>query len=214
MTDLTLIIGDKNLSSWSLRPWFLMKQAGIEFTEHKILLDRPESRANLAKLSPSGLVPVLKHGTREIWDSLAIAEYLNEMFAEKQLWPDDMDARAHARSISAEMHSGFSNLRTVWPMMFARDGLNHTNTGGVQRDIDRIGSLWTAARKNYGAAGPFLYGKFSIADALYAPVASRFRTYGPITGLTPEAADWIDMVLALPALREWRAGAEEEIAMG
>ena len=211
MTDHTLIIGDKHLSSWSLRPWFLMKQAGIPFTEHKVLLDRPESRANLAKVSPSGLVPVLKTPDTEIWDSLSIAEYLNEAFPEKQLWPTDVKARAHARSISAAMHSGFSSLRIVWPMMFARENLKHTTSGGVQRDVDRIVKLWTDARKNFGGNGPFLYGGFSIADAMFAPVASRFKTYGPLA-MTDEARAWMTMLLALPVLKEWGTEAAEEFA--
>jgi len=211
MNTLTLIIGDKNLSSWSLRPWFLMKQANIAFTEYKVLLDRPESRTNLIKVSPSGLVPVLKDGDLDIWDSLSIAEYLNDKFPDKQLWPLDIAARAHARSISAEMHSGFSSLRTVWPMMFTRENLRHTTSGGVQRDLDRIIKLWTDARQNFGADGNFLYGSFSIADALFAPVASRLRTYGPVD-MTPEAKSWMDNLLALPALKEWGIGAHEEIS--
>lgn len=219
MTDLTLGIGDKNLSSWSLRPWFLMTQAGVPFTEENIKLDRPESKGVLKEKSPSGLVPYLTHktggGDVKIWDSLAIAEYVSELFPEKQLWPEDPKARAMARAVSAEMHSGFSNLRTVWPMVFTREGLSHITAGGVQRDINRINDLWTLCRKEYGAnsdsGGDFLFGKFSIADAMYAPVVSRFVTYGPVK-LSPDAAAYRDMMFALPAMKKWGDGAREELA--
>jgi len=210
MTELTLTIGDKNLSSWSLRPWFLMTQAGIPFTEENIKLDRPETRGVLKEKSPSGLVPFLTHGDVKIWDSLAIAEYLNDIFPEKQLWPADVKARAIARAVSAEMHSGFSALRTVWPMVFLRKDLTHVTSGGVQRDIDRINGLWTMCRKDYGAGGDFLFGQFSIADALYAPVVSRFVTYGPLN-LSPEAAAYRDMMFALPAMKKWGDGAQAEL---
>ncbi|MEO1015333.1 MAG: glutathione S-transferase family protein [Pseudomonadota bacterium] len=209
---LTLIIGDKNLSSWSLRPWLAMRHLGIPFTEELVRLDRPDSRENLRRLSPSGFVPCLKDGETVVWDSLAILEYLNESFPEKGLWPASAQARAHARSASAEMHSGFSNLRTVWPMMFTREDLRHTTSGGVARDIARIADLWTEARERFGVphGGAFLYGDFSIADAMYAPVASRFRTYGPID-LPPPAAEWMEMMLDLPAMREWGEDAAKEL---
>ncbi|WDI30246.1 glutathione S-transferase family protein [Hyphococcus flavus] len=211
MDDLILTIGDKNLSSWSLRPWLLLTQAGIPFTEDNIRLDRPETRGILSEKSPSGLVPFLTHGDVKIWDSLAIMEYLNELFPEKQLWPEDPKARAIARSVSAEMHSGFAALRTVWPMMFTREGMRHLNAGGVQRDVNRINDLWTKCRKEYGNGGDFLFGKFSIADAMYAPVVSRFVTYGPVA-LSPEASAWRDMMFALPAMKAWGDGARKEIS--
>lgn len=215
MTDLVLTIGDKNVSSWSLRPWILLTQAEIPFTEENIKLDTPQSRKTLKEKSPSGLVPFLTHGDVQIWDSLAIAEYLNELFPEKQLWPEDRRARAVARAISAEMHSGFSTLRTLWPMMFTRAGLRHLDAGGVRRDIDRIDQLWTRCRKEFGAragsGGDFLFGRFSIADAMYAPVVSRFVTYGPVE-LSPEATAYRDMMIALPAMKKWGDGATAEIA--
>lgn len=217
MTTPTLVIGDMNLSSWSLRPWIAMRHTGIAFTTQKILLDRPESRAALRAASPSGLVPVLKtgaeKGTGEIWDSLAILEYLNDTYPEKELLPADRDARAHARCLSAEMHAGFSALRALWPLQAARSGLQHLTSFGVQRDIDRIADLWTEARTRYGEklGGPFLYGRFSIADAMYAPVASRFLTYGPVDLPSP-AKDWMAAILATPAMTEWMAGAREEVA--
>ncbi len=213
MTDITLTIGDKNLSSWSLRPWLLMTHAGIAFKEETIFLDRPESRKELAAKSPSGLVPFLIHGDVSIWDSLAIAEYLNDCFPEKQLWPADGAARAFARAVSSEMHSGFSNLRTVWPMMVTRNALRHTTSGGVQRDIDRILSIWAECRSRFGGGGDFLFGEFSIADAMYAPVVSRFQTYGPVT-MDETCARYIDTIAALPAMQRWIKGAREQVAAG
>ncbi len=210
MTDLTLTIGDKNLSSWSLRPWILLTHAGIPFTEENIKLDRPDSRKNLSDKSPSGLVPFLTHGKVQIWDSLAIMEYVAELHPEKHLWPEEIATRAVARSVSAEMHSGFSALRTVWPMVFTREGLRHVTSGGVQRDIDRINDLWTSCRKEFGNAGDFLFGGFSIADAMYAPVASRLVTYGPVK-LSPEAAAYRDMLIDLPAMKAWGEGANVEL---
>jgi len=218
MPKLTLTIGDKNLSSWSLRPWVLMKHAGIAFTEENIGLDRPDSKKVLNEKSPSGLVPFLRHnnttaGDMMIWDSLAIAEYLNELFPEKNLWPSDPHPRAFARAVSAEMHSGFAALRTVWPMMATREGLRHTTSGGVQRDIDRIAALWRQCRVKFGGGGDFLFGQFSIADAIYAPVVSRFVTYGPLT-LNAEASAYVETIRALPAMKEWSEGARAEIARG
>jgi glutathione S-transferase len=214
MSDLILTIGDKNLSSWSFRPWFLMTQAGIAFTEENIKLDQPNSRKVLTEKSPSGLVPFLTHGETQMWDSLAIVEYLNDLFPEKQLWPQDMAARAFARSISAEMHSGFSAIRNVWPLHFLRKDLSHLTSGGVQRDIDRIDHLWTEARTRFGAKANgdegFLFGKFSIADAMYAPVVSRFGTYGPVK-LSDEAAAYMETMSALPAWRQWEDGARIEV---
>ena len=219
MTELTLTIGDKNLSSWSLRPWFLMKQAGIPFTEENIKLDRPETRKILNERSPSGLVPFLTHktgtGDIKIWDSLAICEYVNDLFPEKALWPEGKHVRGIARAVTSEMHSGFSALRTVWPMNFTRSDLGLSTAGGVQRDIDRINALWTMCRKEFGAqsesGGPFLFGKFSIADAMYAPVVSRLLTYGPVE-LSAEAAAYRDMMRDTTAMKEWGVGAEAEIS--
>lgn len=213
MSDLTLYIGDKNLSSWSLRPWLILKQAGIAFTEKTIRLGQPSTRADILGKSPNGLVPCLVDGPVTVWDSLAIAEYLAETFPEKQLWPADKAARAEARAISAEMHSGFSNLRTVWPMVFSREGMRHHQPDAVRKDIARIAEIWTGARTRHGDGGPFLFGAFSIADAMYAPVVSRFVTYGPVE-LPPAAAKWRDMLFALPAMQEWGAGAKAEAAKG
>lgn len=209
MTRLVLYIGDKNLSSWSLRPWLAMKQTGIPFKEEMIRLDRPESKGALRKQSPSGLVPCLVDDDVKVWESLAILEYLADSFPEKNLWPSDRAARAHARAISAEMHAGFSALRTVWPMNYSRTGLRHLTSGGVDRDISRILTIWTQALERFSGSGEFLYGDFSIADAMYAPVVSRFMTYGPIDA-PPAAARYMDMMFSLPAMREWGEGAAAE----
>lgn len=211
MSDLTLLIGDKTLSSWSLRPWLLMKQAGIAFEEKSVRLDQPGTHEAISALSPSGLIPCLTHGETRIWDSLAIAEYLAEQFPERTLWPVDRQARAHARSISAEMHSGFAELRKVWPMNFTRTGMRHLCPLGVRRDIARIADIWTAARGAYGSGGPYLFGAFTIADAMYAPVVSRFMTYGPVE-LPSAAQSYADTIFNLPAMREWGEGAAREMA--
>lgn len=211
MTEMTLYIGDKNLSSWSLRAWLLLKQAGLEFSEKIIRLDQPDSREKLLQVSPSGLVPCLVHGDIRIWDSLAIAEYVNDLFPEKGLWPADRAARSLARAVSAEMHSGFAELRRFWPMNFTRRDMRHLRPPAVRRDIDRIAAIWTQCREKYERGGPFLFGAFSIADAMYAPVVSRFMTYGPVE-LPPRAADYARAMFDLPAMREWGEAAKAEVA--
>jgi glutathione S-transferase len=210
MTTLTLFIGDKQLSSWSLRPWLLLKQAEIPFTEKMIRLDRPETRAEILKVSPSGRVPCLQDGAIAVWDSLAICEYLAETFPERSLWPDDRRARAKARAVSAEMHSGFQTLRSTWPMQFATEALRRPREP-VQADIDRIADIWESCRREFGRGGPFLFGGFSIADAMFAPVVSRFQTYGPVP-LPPRAEEWRAAMWSLPAMREWGDAARAETA--
>ncbi|ADM09761.1 putative glutathione S-transferase [Parvularcula bermudensis HTCC2503] len=209
MSELSLLIGDKFSSSWSFRPWFLLTVAGIPFAEDAIELDRPTTRETLKSRSPTGLVPVLRIGDLAVWDSLAIMETIADRFPEKALWPANADARAIARSLAAEMHSGFSALRTVWPMMFHRRDLRHLTMGGVQKDIDRIETIWTEARDTYGAGGPFLFGAFSVADAMYAPVISRFETYGPVD-LNPTCRAYMAAVKALPAWAQWATEASEQ----
>ena len=206
---LTLVIGDKNLSSWSLRPWLTLRQADIPHKEHLVRLDRPGTKSEIAKYSPSGRVPCLIDGDIAIWDSLAIAEYLAEKFPEKGLWPADPKARAVARSVSAEMHSGFQALRSFWPMNFTREGMRHM-TYGIEGDIGRIAGIWETCRRDFGQDGPFLFGRFSIADAMYAPVVSRFQTYGPVA-LPQLAEEWRAMMWSLPAMREWGEGARAEL---
>jgi len=210
MSALTLYIGDKNLSSWSLRPWLILKHAGIPFTEKMIRLGQPTTRSDILDKSPNGLVPCLVDGDVTVWDSLAIAEYLAEMFPEKNLWPQGKAARAEARAVSAEMHSGFASLRTVWPMVFSREGMRHIQPDAVRKDVARIVEIWSNAREKFGSQGPFLFGAFSIADAMYAPVVSRFVTYGPVD-LPKPAAEWRDMMFALPAMKEWGAAAKAEV---
>jgi glutathione S-transferase len=198
----TLVIGTKNWSSWSLRPWFLMRATGIAFTEIEIPLRQPDTAERIARHSPSGKVPLLKLADGyAVWDSLAIAELLAERHPEHALWPAAPRARAEARAVSAEMHSGFQALRNEMPM----DCLAHTPVAepseAVQRDIARIRSIWSGARAAYGADGPFLFGRLSIADAMYAPVVSRFRTYG--VALATEEQRYAETIWATPAMTRW-----------
>lgn len=214
MSDLTLVIGNKNLSSWSLRPWILMKHFEIPFDEVKVQLDVPSAREELKKHSPSGLVPVLKAGGGlEVWDSLAIAETLADWYPKKALWPDDLSARARARCLSAEMHSGFGQLRGTWPMDVRNEHKALSCPPGVAKDLKRIFELWSNARQDFGGEGDFLFGDFTIADAMYAPVVSRIRTYGPVAMFAP-LTDYMDAVWEHPAMKEWREGAAEEEAAG
>jgi glutathione S-transferase len=208
----TLVIGDKNLSSWSLRPWFLMRQAGIPFAEVKVRLRGPDTRERILAHSPSGFVPALKSPHGVIWDSLAIAEYLNEQHGDKFLWPEDTAARALARSVSAEMHSGFVSLRSTMPMDFVNRVMGVPPGEAVARDIERVISIWTECRNAFHSGGPFLFGCFSIADAMYAPVVSRFRTY--CVEVTGAAAEYTETIWNLPAIREWAEGAAEEVTAG
>ena len=207
MTPLTLVIGNKNYSSWSLRPWLAMKQAGLDFVEVRIPLDTPETRARISRYSPSGRVPVLIHDDLTIWDSLAICEYLAEQFPGHGL-PEDRAARAIARSVSAEMHSGFSNLRQHMPMDCRARLPGQGRVPGVQSDIDRVTEIWRTCRQQFGAGGDFLFGQFTLADAMYAPVVSRFVTYS--VELDETAKAYADAVWSLPAMQEWVAAAAAE----
>jgi len=203
-----LIIGNKNLSSWSLRPWLVLKQAGIAFEEVLIALRQPDSRQRILAHSPSGKVPCLIDGDIVIWDSLAIAEYIAERHSE--LWPADNKARAVARAVSAEMHSGFTNLRTHMTMDVVKRAPNEGRTPEVEQDIARIVAIWNDCQARFGGAGEFLFGRFSIADAMYAPVCLRFQTYG-VEPAGP-AGVYLQTMLALPAMREWQAAALVEVA--
>ena len=206
--DLTLVIGNKNYSSWSLRPWLVLKQAAIPFTEIRIPLYAGDWRERLLKHSPSGKVPALEHGAVKVWDSLAICEYLAEQFPEKQLWPADATARAEARAVSAEMHSGFQALRQNMFMNIRRHWPKRGRTPEVAADIERITAMWNDCRRRHAAGGPFLFGRFSIADAMYAPVALRFQTYE--VRADAAAGEYMRLLLALPSLREWVAAAHAE----
>lgn len=202
----TLVIGNYNYSSWSLRAWLVLQLAGVEFDTVRLPLDTPEFTRRIDAYSPSRRVPVLRHGERVVWDSLAIAEYANEVLADGTLWPTDAGLRAHARSVSAEMHSGFPTLRSRMPMN-CRARRRISRDTELDNEIDRILALWGECRQR-AHDGPWLYGRFSIADAMYAPVASRFRTYGvePVGA----AADYMAHALATPEYRLWQSHAEAE----
>lgn len=210
MSDLTLVMGNKAYSSWSLRPWLAMKQAGLAFAETVIPLRQPDTAARIAEHSPSGRVPSLIHAGLTVWDSLAICEYVAELAPEAGLWPADRAARAVARAVSAEMHSGFVSLRTSMPMNLKGDRKGQGMTDATAADIARIEALWADMRARFGipAGGPFLFGAFTIADAMFAPVVTRLETYG--VAVSPESRAYMDAVLALPAMREWIAAAKEE----
>jgi glutathione S-transferase len=208
MAEFTLVVGNKNYSSWSLRGFLAARLAGIDFEERLVRLSEPGSRAALLAHSPAAKVPVLKHAGRVVWDSLAIVEYLAEQRPEAQLWPADLDARALARSIAAEMHAGFAALRRHMPMNLRKHLPGKGQGPGVAADIARIVQVWQDCRQRFGAGGPFLFGRPSAADAMYAPVATRFRTYG--VALDPVANAYADAVLTLPPFLEWQAAALEE----
>jgi glutathione S-transferase len=208
MSPLTLIIGNKNYSSWSMRPWLVLRQAGIPFDEVRIPLYCPGSEAELAKWSPSGKVPALHDGDVKVWDSLAICEYLAERFPDKQLWPADAAARAVARSVSAEMHADFGALREHMSMNIRARYPGQGRTPECLADVEHILSIWTDCRARFGDGGDFLFGRFGIADAMFAPVVLRFQTYG--VALTGAARDYAEAVLALPAVLAWVAEAVAE----
>jgi glutathione S-transferase len=207
VNQLTLVIGNKNYSSWSLRPWLAMKHFGLEFEEIRIPLYTPEAGQKIRNYSPAGKVPVLLHEDVVVWDSLAICEYLAEQFPAIQ-WPKDVRARAIARSISAEMHAGFQDLRQNLPMNCRARFPNEVRAPGVQNDINRIMTIWRDCRQTYGTTGPMLFGEFTLADAIYAPVVLRFKTYA--VTLDDLCQEYMDAVLALPALQEWIKAAEQE----
>ena len=206
---LELILGNKRYSSWSLRPWLALRQANIPFTERVLLFETPGWRETIRQYSPSGKVPALRHGHGHgdvelvIVDSLAICEYAAELFPDANLWPRDRVLRAQARSVACEMHSGFASLRgDLWMDVTARTP-KAVLSAETQADVDRVLAIWSAAK------GPFLFGAFSIADAMFAPVVWRFRTYGvPIPD--PVARDWYERMLDLPAMKEWEAAAAAE----
>jgi glutathione S-transferase len=202
----TLIIGNKNYSSWSLRPWLAMKQAEIAFDEVRIPLYDEGSKQEIERYSKAGKVPVLIDDGVTVWDSLAICEYLAERHP--LLWPDDASARAVARSVSAEMHSGFASLRTHLSMNIRKSYAGKGRVPEAERDIARILEMWEDCRNRFGAGRPFLFGRFSIADAMYAPVHLRFRTYGVTVPASLRA--YGEAVLQLPAMREWISAAEAE----
>lgn len=201
---LTLYVGSKRYSSWSLRPYLALAHAGVAFETRTILLDQPTTKAEIAKVNPAGRVPVLHHDELVIWDSIAICEYVHERTG--NLWPSDRAARARARSISAEMHAGFAALRRDMPMDLcaSKPGQGHTDV--ALADARRVQDIWREALATSG--GPFLFGTFTIADAMYAPVTTRFRTYGVDLDATCRA--YVDAIAALPAMQAWQRDAEAE----
>ncbi len=211
-----LVIGDKNYSSWSMRPWLALKRAGAEFTETVVRLNKPETPAALALASPSGLVPVLKDEGLTVWDSLAISEYAAERYPQARLWPEDPVKRALARCAASEMHSGFRSLRGECPMDLARRE-HKTLTPITQTDVRRVVGLWTELRRRFEGEGPFLVGEWSIADAFFTPVATRFRTYGVMLsdyGDSGLAGAYGEALMQTPEFLEWERGALEEVAGG
>lgn len=205
---LTLYIGNRNYSSWSLRPWLFLKMNNIPFDEVRIPLYAAQSKAEILKVSPSGKVPLLVDGNLRVWDSLAICEHAIERFDPPSAWPRDAAARAEARSLVAEMHSGFGALRSQLSMNCRRAPAPAPYDDAAADDIRRIDALWTSCRARFAAAGPGLFGAWSLVDAFYAPVVLRFDRY--CLPCSPAARDWMDAVLALPGMQQWVAAARRE----
>ncbi|MEX0839150.1 MAG: glutathione S-transferase family protein [Parvibaculum sp.] len=216
-SEFTLVIGDKNWSSWSLRPWLAMRQAGVPFEEIHVRLRQPDTKTDILALSPTGFVPALKWRGETIGDSLAICETIADLFPERKLWPRDPLARAIARSAAAEMHSGFGALRRDMPMAVIEHYPGQGHTDEALADARRIVQLWRDLRWRHGGQTPgdqgFLFGHFTVADAMYAPVVTRLQTYGvDLAALGDDglARSYMEAVLTLPAMRDWIAGAEAE----
>ncbi len=208
MADITIYIGNQNYSSWSLRAWLMLKQTGAGFESVVIPLYAPGSKEKILDHSPSGKVPALRHGDVTVWDSLAVGEYLAEAFPQARLWPTAPAARACARSVSAEMHAGFANLRRHLPMNLRRKPAPRSLTPEVEADITRIAALWRECRRRFGGGEPFLFGGFGIADAMYAPVVSRLRTYA--VPIDRDTAAYCDAIERHPPYREWCEAAKVE----
>jgi len=212
VSDLSLVIGNKNYSSWSLRPWLALKATGQPFNEVMIVLRRPETKAEILLHSVAGKLPVLKAGDLTIWESLAICEYIAETWPQAGLLPEDARARAVARSVMSEMHAGFVALRRELPMDIAK--LSPLAQNGVtpseeaKLDIARVQQIWQDCRGRFGKKGDFLFGGFTLADAMYAPVATRFRSYG--VALDPVSEAYVNAIYAMPAMQEWCAAAAKE----
>ncbi len=207
MTPFTLIIGNKNFSSWSLRPWLVMKYFDIPFKEIIIPLRQPDTKAKILKYSPSGKVPVLQHGKLVLGESLPIAEYLAETFPKKNLWPADASVRARARAVAGEMYSSFNAMRQNFPMDVNLK-LDKPSTPDADKDLRRIMEIWENCRKEFKKEGDFLFGNFSIADAMFAPVMFRVNSYG--IKLTAPAKAYFMTMMALPAMKEWQSAAAKE----
>ncbi len=211
--ELTLIVGNKNYSSWSMRPYLALKAAKLPFREVLIPLRTDDTYRHIRLYSPSGTVPVLLHGDIKVWETLAICEYLAELAPEALLWPKDREARAFGRSIANEMHAGFAALRQNMPMDLARDRRHESRAHLVTDQIARVTDIWNEARERFGerganGPGPFLLGGFSNADAMFAPVAARFRTYG--VQLDEVSQRYCEAIYAWPGFKEWEAAALQE----
>ncbi len=204
----TLVIGNKNYSSWSLRPWLLLRAFGVAFEEHRVLLDTPRFHDEVTRWSPSSRVPALHDGELVVWDSLAICEYSNERWLDGRGWPGNIAVRAQARSAAAEMHSGFAALRKQLPMNCRRTPGGYRWNHDAQADIDRVQALWRQMRSRHGGDGAFLCGGFGIVDAMFAPVAIRFRGYGVAGDAVGDA--YCDALFELPAMQEWIAAGRAE----
>lgn len=208
MSDMTLVIANRNYSSWSLRAWLALEATGAPFDEVLVPLGEPDTRAAILRWSPSGRVPALRHGEVTVWDSLAISEHLAEHFPDAGLWPQDPAPRAVARSVTAEMHSGFTALRSNMPMNLRASRPGAGRAPGVDEDIERIVAIWERCRRDHGGTGDLLFGGFTIADAAFAPVVGRFRTYGVEPG--GAAGAYMDAIWALPAMQTWVEAARAE----
>jgi glutathione S-transferase len=208
MSEYVLYHGNKNYSSWSMRAWLPLKASGAEFDEVAFHLGEDDVRDRIRRHSPTGRVPALRHGNLTIWDSLAIGEYLAERFPDAGLWPTRDDARAVARSVCAEMHSGFQALRTHMPFNVRRSSPGEGRAPGVGEDIERILRIWNECRSSYGVGGPFLFGGYGLADAFFAPVVSRFNTYA--VDLDEVSKSYASAVWDHPDIVEWRRAAEAE----
>jgi glutathione S-transferase len=213
MAEFTIYIGNRNYSSWSLRPWLALRHTGAAFEEAMIQLDQPDTATNLRRNSPSGRVPVLRHGTLSIWETLAICEYLAEQFPDARLWPADRDARAHARAVSNEMHAGFAALRDNLPMDISRRWPLGNRLAKAGPDVERVAAIWRECRERFGGrgangAGDFLFGGFTIADAMFAPVTTRFVTYS--VPLDPVCSAYVAAIQRWPAMQDWAAAAKAE----
>jgi glutathione S-transferase len=208
MSELTLVIGNRNYSSWSMRAWLALEQTGAPFREQRIWFDEDGDRRQRLALSPAGRVPILRHGELTVWDSLAIAEYLAELYPDAGLWPARREARAVARALCAEMHSGFFEIRNRMPLNCRARTTPRDPHVELNAEVERIIQIWTETRRHHGKGGPYLFGKRTAADAFFAPVASRFQTYG--VRLDGAAASYAEAVLQMPAVRDWIDKAESE----
>lgn len=203
----TLVIANKCYSSWSLRPWLLLKQLGVAFDEITIPLDLPDTKEKVLKHSPAGKVPILIDGDVTVWESVAIMEYVGDALRQP-VWPQDSAARAMARSVAAEMHAGFQGLRNTCPMNLGKKFARKDRGEAVARDVARFSEIVRQARERFGAGGPFLFGQFSAADAMFAPLVTRLDTYSIELDATTQS--YVDTILTLPAFQEWRAAALKE----